>query len=148
MFNVHAKPIILNVVGANFELLTFMLILSLTPIMFLIYKSLYPLEIKEDDKELVAESVSVRYNVRNIGLVNLDRIQLAYTFDFNEVNLTNLSMKPILKSTVDIKDKTFTTYTWELGLNVDQADELKFVVDKINPHAKIPKLKATILEEK
>jgi hypothetical protein len=146
-FNVHAKPIILKVIGANFELLTFLLILSLIPIIYLIYKSLYPLQITEIVGEIIKESASVEFKVQNVGLVNLGRVQLRYTFDFNKMDLSNISVKPVSKIRKDKKGQTTITYTWELPLKVTEMEKFKFIVDKIDPHVKIPNIKARILPE-
>ncbi|MDD5181938.1 MAG: hypothetical protein PHC66_02055 [Candidatus Nanoarchaeia archaeon] len=142
--SVFAKPIVIKVLGARFDLLTFLLMLAITPLLFLLYKSLCPIRIKESIIGLVGESSSVEFRVQNVGLVNLKKVLLEYTFDSNRIKVSNLSRKPMSTVKAYRKGKTTKTYKWEMPIRIKETQDFKLIVDKIDPNAGIPRLRAII----
>jgi hypothetical protein len=146
-FDVKTPPLIIQVAGFGIELITFLLILSFAPIVYIVYRTLKPIVISMSVEEYQNNISGIRCKITNKGFLDYEHVVVRYVYKTNVLKVYGLSRKPFKRESKTVKSGTYEGITWEMPLQHGEMKELYFIVQRSNAEIKLPKLKLILFKE-
>jgi len=146
-FEVKLPPFIIQVAGFGIELITFLLILSFAPIIYIVYRTLKPIVISMSVEEYKNNITGVRCKITNKGFLDYEHVVVRYVYKTNVLKVYGLSRKPFARESKTVKSGTYEGITWDMPLQHEEMKELYFIVQRSNAEIKLPKLKLILFKE-